>query len=46
MASNNSKSRKTVRRAVALKNFTVNPERALDKDYLARKNIERRSLTR
>jgi hypothetical protein len=44
MASNNSKSRKEQRRAVARKNFTIDPERTGDKEYIARKEQERKSL--
>lgn len=45
MASNNSKSRKMKRRQVALANFTVDQSRLSDKEYLARKEAERKVLT-
>ena len=44
MAKNNSSIRKTQRRAVALKNFTIAPEKLQDKEYIARKELERKSL--
>ena len=44
MASNNSASRKEQRRAVARKNFALDPKRMDDKEYLARKEVEHKAL--
>jgi hypothetical protein len=46
MPANNSKSSRSPRRASALKRFTLDPKRADDKEYQARKAIEKAALER
>lgn len=46
MPANNSPTNRSIRRAAALDRFKINPAKAEDKDYVARKQVEKAALER